>query len=139
MDYVSDDGLFSALEEPLGLRRLENLQVYQVAIQLGKSVWDQVSQMDFFSRDTVGKQWVRAADSVAANIAEGYGRFSYKENLRFCYYARGSLFETRTWLQKAAARNLISREKQESLQQQLSQAQGLLNGYILYIKKHITQ
>ena len=123
MDYSKEENLFSALEEPSGttdLRRLENLQVYQIALKLAQGVWDQASKMDIFSRDTIGKQWVRSADSIAANIAEGYGRYSFKENLRFCYYARGSLFETRTWLLKATSRNLIQAAEQENLEKLLT-------------------
>ena len=56
----------------------------------------------------MGKQLVRSADSVAANLSEGFGRFFYKENRRFCYFSRGSLYETFTWIEKAHNRGLIS-------------------------------
>jgi len=62
---------------------------------------------DFFAKDTIGKQFVKLTDSIAANISEGFGRFFYKENRQFGYYARGSLFETTTWLTKAHNRKLI--------------------------------
>jgi len=51
---------------------------------------------------------VRAADFIAFNISEGYGRFHYKDNKKFCYYSRGSAKETLTAIQKASSRNLIS-------------------------------
>jgi four helix bundle protein len=47
------------------------------------------------------EQLIKAIDSVAANLSEGFGRYFYKENRQFCYYSRGSLFETKTWLRKA--------------------------------------
>ena len=59
---------------------LEELNVYQLAMSLGERVWAAVAPWDFFAKDTVGKQLVRAADSVAANLSEGFGRFHYKEN-----------------------------------------------------------
>ena len=71
---------------------------------LGEQVWSAVMKWDFFARDTLGKQVVRSADSVAANISEGFGRYHYKENIHFCYIARGSLLETRTWLDKSKRR-----------------------------------
>ncbi|WP_218919496.1 four helix bundle protein [Spirosoma aerolatum] len=64
-------------------------------------MWQAVISWDFFAKDTVGKQLVRSVDSVAANISEGFGRYRYKGNIHFCYIARGSPLETRTWIDKA--------------------------------------
>jgi four helix bundle protein len=55
----------------------------------------------FFAKDTVGKQMVRAGDSIGANIAEGSGRGSFQDNRRFIRIARGSLYETMHWLRRA--------------------------------------
>ena len=61
-----------------------------------------------FARDTVGQQLVKAADSIGANIAESAGRFHPNDVIRFLYYARGSLRETRFWLKRAIHRHLIA-------------------------------
>jgi four helix bundle protein len=74
--------------------KLEDLQIYQLSIEIGEKIWQIVESWGYFEKDTVGKQLVRAADSIAANISEGYGRFHYQENKHFCYYSRGSLQET---------------------------------------------
>lgn len=87
---------------------LEELDVYRISMEIGEHVWAEVVRWDYFAKDTVGKQLVRAVDSVAANLSEGFGRFHYKENKQYGYYGRGSLFETKTWLAKAAKRGLIS-------------------------------
>ncbi|MDQ6481738.1 four helix bundle protein [Dyadobacter sp. LHD-138] len=97
--------------------KLEALHIYQMAMKLGDAVWSLADSWRYFVKDTIGKQLIRSADSVAANIAEGYGRYHYKENLNFCFYARGSLKETSTWLAKAQNRNLISLEKFTELSQ----------------------
>ncbi|HXJ94839.1 MAG TPA: four helix bundle protein [Terriglobia bacterium] len=76
----------------------ENLQVYKLAEKLADEIWHIVLAWDYFPRDTVGKQMVRAADSVGANIAEGAGRGSFQDNRRFIRMARGSLNETRHWM-----------------------------------------
>jgi len=60
--------------------KLEDLQVYQLSMEIGEKVWKIVSQWKYFERDSLGKQLVRSADSVAANISEGFGRFHYTEN-----------------------------------------------------------
>ena len=77
---------------------LENLEVYKVAMEIGEIVWKIVDQWTYYQKDTLGKQFTRSADSIALNISEGYGRFLYKENKNFCYYSRGSAFETKSIL-----------------------------------------
>lgn len=56
--------------------KLEELRVSQQSLEIGESVWEIVSSWSYFKKDTVGKQWVRAVDSIVANISEGYGRSS---------------------------------------------------------------
>ena len=110
--------------------RLEELEVYQSAMAMGEKVWSIVSGWDFFAKDTVGKQWVRAADSVAANLSEGFGRFHYKENRHYGYYSRGSLFESKTWLTKARNRSLVSEQDFNELIAMLDTMGRRLNAYI---------
>ncbi len=59
---------------------LDDLEVYKVAMQIGEEVWSVVGTWEPFSKRTIGTQFCDAADSIAANIAEGHGRFHYKEN-----------------------------------------------------------
>ena len=74
--------------------RLEDLQVYQISEEIADTIWIACLAWKKFARDTVGRQLARSVDSIGANIAEGYGRYSFKENIQFCYYARGSYWET---------------------------------------------
>ena len=87
--------------------KLEDLEVYNLSMTLSDKVWDFVIKWEYFAKDTVGKQWVRASDSVSANISEGFGRNTYKDSRSFYYIARGSLYESKTWLDKAKRRKLI--------------------------------
>jgi four helix bundle protein len=86
--------------------RLEDLEIYKLAESFSDEIWAIVIKWDYFLKGTLGKQLVRAADSISANIAEGFGRFHYKENKNFCYFSRGSVIETKSWLTKAKNRNL---------------------------------
>lgn len=99
-------------------------------MEIGERVWDIVINWDYFLKDTIGKQLVKAIDSVAANLSEGFGRFHYKENKNFSYYARGSLYESKTWLTKAHNRNLISEEEFEYFQKEINNIGIKLNNYI---------
>lgn len=99
------------------MRSLEfdKLDIYKLAEKLADQVWDLVMSWDGFAKDTVGKQLVRSADSIGANIAEGAGRGSYQDNRRFIHIARGSLNETKHWLRRAFKRNLLNEEQVKSL------------------------
>jgi four helix bundle protein len=109
---------------------LEDLKIYNLSMELGEKVWTIVDGWTYFQRDTVGKQFVRAADSIAANFSEGYGRYHYKEAKNFSYYSRGSLFETKTWLQKSHNRRLISDDDFKLLSSSLELIGKMLNNYI---------
>jgi len=91
----------------------------------------------YFVRDGFGKQLTNAADSIGANIAEGFGRYHYKENKNFCYFSRGSIIETKGWLRKAKNRNLIDEQQYSDLIGQLEIIHLKLNIYIKAIGKKI--
>ena len=116
---------------------LEKLEIYKEAMRIGEVVWDLVGGWSLFAKRTVGEQWVRSTDSIAANIAEGYGRYHYKENLKFCYYARGSLQEAQTWLHKATRRKLMDSASGGDLDAALSVLVRRLNAYIKSISQAV--
>ena len=74
---------------------LEGLRIFRLAEKLADEIWEEVITWKPFARDTMGRELVRSADSVGANIAEGHGRFHYRDEITFDYYGRGSLKETR--------------------------------------------
>ena len=81
---------------------LEERRMYRHAEDFAEKIWDLVSGWDWFARRNVGSQFVRAADSIGANIAEAGGRFHPGDVKNFLYYARGSLRETKYWLRLLA-------------------------------------
>ena len=113
---------------------IRDLKVYIEALNFSNLIWEICKGWDSFSKRTVGIQIVRAVDSISANIAEGYGRFHYKENLKFCYYARGSFEEAKDWLRKAYTRDLIIGKEKENIEKFLIPFVKQLNAYIKYIK-----
>ena len=112
------------------IKSLDDFQVYQLAIDLGEDVWKIVKDWNYFCKDTIGKQFIKAADSIAANLSEGLGRDHYKETKNFSYYSRGSLFETKTWITKAMNCSLITDIQYNDFVQRLESIGVKLNNYI---------
>lgn len=113
----------------------DELQVYQLAEQLADRLWEIVRRSDGLARDTVGKQLLRAVDSVGANIAEGCGRGTYRDNKRFVIIARGSLCETRHWLRRAYCRQLLTENQIAELKALVDSLPKRLNAYLRSIGK----
>ncbi|MDB5391500.1 MAG: hypothetical protein JWM11_7146 [Planctomycetaceae bacterium] len=110
--------------------RFQDLVVYQLAEKRADAVWDVVLTWNILSRDTVGKQLIRAADSIGANIAEGCGRQSPVDNRRFVRIARGSLHETQHWLRRSFRRNLLTAEQIAALHITVEELAPRLNAYL---------
>ncbi len=112
------------------ITNLEDFKAYNLAMELGEKVWNIVEKWNYFEKDTLGKQLVRAADSIAANLSEGLGRYHFRETKNFTYYSRGSLFETKTWLTKASLRGMVSSEDFSELTSTLEVLGKMINRYI---------
>ncbi len=108
----------------------ENLQVYKLGEKLADEVWRVVTGWEQFPKSTVGRQMVRAADSVGANIAEGSGRGSFQDNRRFVRMARGSLNETKHWLRRAYRLSLLSTEDVKRIRPLIDEVAPKLNAYL---------
>ncbi len=106
------------------------MRVYQLAERLADDIWKIVEEWQSLPKDTVGRQIIRAADSIGANIAEGVGRGSYQDNRRFVKIARGSLYETQHWLRRAYNRNLLTGEQVDALKLIISDLAPQLNSYL---------
>ncbi len=115
--------------------KFENLRVYQMSETLADEIWEIVVGWNNLAKDTLGKQIIRSADSVGANIAEGEGRGTHLDNKRFVRIARGSLQETQHWLRRAYKRNLLTKEQIEKLKPLIENLSPSLNAYLRSIGK----
>ncbi len=118
---------------------IDKLDVYNLSMELADKIWYLVIEWAQFSRKTIGYQIVRASDSIAANISEGDGRYFYKENRQFCYIARGSLYETKTFLIKAKNRQWISLNDYATISDEIEILLKKLNTYTKYIESKINK
>jgi four helix bundle protein len=109
-----------------------------MAEELADLVWPITLGWDSFAKGTVGRQLVRAADSVGANIAESYGRAYPADNRKFIRTARGSLYEVRHFLRRADKRGLLTKEQKVPLRQLLEALQPSLNAYLRSLGSHVS-
>lgn len=114
----------------------ETLEVYQLSENIADQIWDIVIDWDYFPKNTVGYQVIRAADSIGANIAEGTGRGTFKDNRRFVRISRGSLYETKHWLKRASKRNLLTHQQIHELAPLITELSPRLNAYLNSIGRY---
>jgi four helix bundle protein len=108
----------------------QRLQIYRLSERLSDQAWKIVVRWDLLARDTVGRQLIRSADSIGANIAEGSGRGSEPDLRRFLRMARGSLYETQHWLRRAYRRKLLTDKQVNDLLPIVNELGPKLNAYL---------
>ncbi len=113
---------------------LGNLKTYKLSREFSRISWDIYNQLNYSLRKTMGDQFIRSIDSVGANIAEGYGRWHYLNRIRFYYNARGSLFETKHWVELMYEREIINQDTYDKLITLIDKIGKKLNKLINEIK-----
>lgn len=109
---------------------LDEIEIYAIAEAMADKWWEIVSRWKPFAQDTVGKQLIRAVDSIGANIAESYGRYHYGEKINLLYYSRGSLYEAKFFAQRALERKLVTESEFVEMTDQLQSLAPKLNAFI---------
>lgn len=109
---------------------LSQLEVYKIAMEIGDLAWDIVDKWPFSIKDTLGKQHVRSADSKALNIAEGNGRYFYKENKVFCFFVVDLQRKPYVHFIKARKRVLLTFEEADLVEKKMYHYFILMAGYI---------
>ena len=118
--------------------QLNDIDAYKASFNLSNEVWKIVLTWDYFAKDTVGKQFVRSVDSIAANIAEGFGRYTKKDKIKFYRYAYGSIKESLDWNEKALKRDLLSKTQYQSCFSILNQLPKDLHALIKFTNNRLT-
>ncbi len=123
-------------EPRASVRSFEDLHVWKLARNLRQKIYEASEGFPRQERYVLVKQIRRAAISVTANIAEGFGRFHYQENIQFCRQARGSLFELVDHLITARDQGYIRDDAFNELKAQTYECIKVLNAYIASIDRH---
>jgi len=116
-------------------RSFEDLEIWKLGRQLRKDLSALVKVFPKEEKFKLCDQIIRCSRSVTSNIAEGYGRFYYQENIQFCRISRGSLFELIDHLTVALDENYINQEQLNDFKEKILHCVKVLNGYIAYLKK----
>jgi four helix bundle protein len=111
-----------------------DLEVWQHCRQIRVATWRLCRDFPDEEKYRLKDQMIRASRSATACIAEGYGRFHFKESIQFRRQARGSLYELIDHVLVAAECDYISADAEETLIFEIKTAVRLLNGYIKYLK-----
>lgn len=117
--------------------KLNDIEAYKIAFKLSNSVWDIVLRWDYFAKDTVGKQFIRAVDSISANLAEGFGRYSKKDKIKFYRYSFGSLYESLDWNEKSHIRKLLTADEYSLIFTEFIKLPKAINSLILFTNKKL--
>lgn len=112
------------------IKDFKDLDVWKAARELRRELYTLVKALPDIEKFGLASQLRRAAGSVTANIAEGYGRFGYQENIRHCRQARGSLYELRDHLTTCVDEGYLSLAEGRRLDRSAQSAARLLNGYL---------
>lgn len=118
--------------------QIDDLFAYRIAFDLSNYTWNIVIKWDHFTKDTIGKQFTRAVDSISANIAEGFGRFGKKDKIMFYRYSYGSVKESLDWTEKSRIRNLLSVQEYSHVIEELNKLPKEINGLIKYTNQKLT-
>lgn len=119
--------------------KLNDIDAYKIAFNLSNYVWDLIVKLDRFSKDTLGIQFVRAVDSISANIAEGLGRYSKKDKVKFFRIGFGSMYESLDWNEKALKRKLISKTDYDYIYSELQKLPKLIHQRIKFTNSKLSE
>ena len=119
--------------------KLNDIDAYKVAFTLSNYVWDLIVKWDRFNSDTVGKQFVRSVDSISANLAEGFGRYSKKDKVKFYRISFGSMYESLDWNEKALKRKIISKSEYDYIFSELQKLPKLIHQLIKFTNSKLSE
>ena len=117
-----------------GRANLEDLEVYQAARELKRRVYGVVQVLPGGLRNPWGRHLCEAAASISANIAEGYGRFSFADRRQFFRFARGSAYEVIDHIDSLEAFELADATVTQRLIEDVRGIIRMINGYLRYLK-----
>lgn len=112
------------------MKEIYELDVYKLSDQLSDLIWYGYDVWPRKVQHTIGYQIIRSSDSIAANLAEGYGRYTPADRKLFYRYSRGSFEETKAWLRKLMRRKVIKKDQIDDYTNIIDELGPKLNAFI---------
>ena len=112
------------------MKEIYELDVYKLSEELSDLIWYAFDEWSTKVQRTIGHQIIRSSDSIAANLAEGYGRYTPADRKLFYRYARGSFEETKAWLRKLIRRKVITDNEVSKYTKIIDELGPKLNAFI---------
>jgi len=117
--------------------KVTDMEAYSISFELSNQIWDIVIQWPHLAQKTIGAQFIDAADSISANIAEGFGRYHKKDKIKFYHYSRGSTSESIDWPEKSIRRKLLNEDQYKHIKVELEKLPKAINSLIKYTNLHL--
>jgi four helix bundle protein len=117
----------------------KDLECYIQGRNLRMEVSELIKTFPSYEKFLLTDQITRSARSITANIAEGYGRYTFTDTRHFFIIARGSVTETMEHLQTAFDEKYINEEQLKQQEEKCELVFKLINGYIAYLDKSKNQ
>jgi len=112
------------------MKNIYELDIYNLAESLSDKIWYGFDTWTEKVQRTIGYQIIKSSDSIAANLAEGYGRYSPADRKKFYLYSRGSFEETKAWLRKLTRRRILTEIEAEKFNEIINELGPKLNAFI---------
>ena len=121
------------------IKSFEDLECWKASVEVRKYISIIIKKYPASEKYDLIDNMKRASHSATRNIAEGYGRFHFKENMQFCRHSRGSLYELLDDLITSKDENYITEQEYIDGRNKIERALSILNGYINYLNKALTE
>ncbi|MFH0865132.1 MAG: four helix bundle protein [Bacteroidota bacterium] len=123
------------MKEKQKIKSFEDLECWKACVEVRKFISELIKKFPASEKFDLIDNMKRASHSATRNIAEGYGRYHFKENMQFCRHSRGSLFELIDDLITSKDENYITEEEYTEGRNKINRSLSLLNGYINYLQR----
>jgi len=116
-------------------KSFEELECWQACTEVRRFITKLVKNYPKEEKFAIIDDMRRAARSTTHNVAEGFGRYHFQENIQFCRHSRGSLHELIDQLITSLDEGHIAKEQYDEGRELIKRALSLLNGYINYLSR----